>query len=120
MENCEFQKLGVISMANDNLNGDSPSCDGDVKSFLLELEDRNVLLQECAALHPSTAFAASIASVKSWLSLWDKALDFGPFRIALLQGTFWIITKPIFGTSLCPLCDASSLPELYIDHFTRL
>ena len=79
-------------------------------------KDREDLLS-MAMEHQSTALAAQIASHTNWLKIWDSALDYGPNGTNATQYLFKILTRPVFGPTLCPKCSMKELDSSYFHHY---
>ena len=72
----------------------------------------------------STKLAAEIATDTSWLKIWDMSLDHGPHAgTAYMQALYRVLTRPVFGTKPCALCDIADFGTYFsynVDHHTSV
>ena len=85
-----------------------------IKDELL-LSDQTTLLDDC-----NTHVSSKIATSTNWLKIWDTAIDFGQRGTKAIQSLFKEMTRPVFGSIPCSLCD-QLIPEstLYFDHYVN-
>ena len=94
----------------------------DIKK-IVNTEDWKLTLSN-ASQHQSTKLAAEIATDTSWLKIWDMSLDHGPHAgTACMQALYRVLTRPVFGTKPCALCDTADFETYfshYVDHHTSV
>ena len=85
-----------------------------IKDELL-LSDQTTLLDDC-----NTHVSSKIATSTNWLKIWDTTIDFGQRGTKAIQSLFKEMTRPVFGSIPCSLCD-QLIPEStpYFDHYVN-
>ena len=110
IEGCSFLDAHLLLKGFVARVKDGSSSIRELKKELLNIDSIN-LLEECK-IHHSTYLAAKIATSTSWLKIWDLALDLGTLAIQLL---FKTMTRPVFGSAACSLCQ-QSISTTFFDH----
>ena len=86
----------------------------EIKKELFELDYSSLLVE--AKDHSSTSLAAEIGESTNWLKIWDLALDYGRRGTSAIQSLFRVMTRPVFGSAPCTLCD-DTFQETYLHHY---
>ena len=64
-----------------------------------------------AGHYPTIVLALRVARDRSWLKVWDHALDHGPIGTKHLTAIFRVMTQPTFGTRPCLVNECEIVPE---------
>ena len=113
IEGCSFLEAHLLLEGFVARVKDGSSSIRELKKELLNIDSIN-LLEECK-IHHSTYLAAKIATSTSWLKIWDLALDLGPRGTLAIQLLFKTMTRPVFGSAACSLCQ-QSISTTFFDH----
>ena len=98
-----------------NLPDDAIQIIQQAKPLLIEADWVRIIRMTLS--HPSLKFVQDPKLVDDWCNLWNPALDFGTRGTKVAQVLFKILTRPIFGEKICPLCSSSITSEpTFFDH----